>query len=431
MVSTSLVRGTEYTTTSQYTWDPDQTFINQTIPCRTSYNNARCVAASGSTVHSVWAESYTEYNCKIYYKRSINNGESWSNTVILSNDPTGDTYGEMDPAIAVEGLNVYIVWSAHSIIRNCAQLIYFTHSNDGGISFSTPVPLNGKFDPYLNPPKSVTPSIAVFGSNICVAYSYYVPIDTKGSPSPDLPNPDFIHTPNIVCLCSVDGGVHWGLQLCLTHYVCNMGPDGFPSVSVFGNNAYVVWNFCISHDNFYAKLQFNANVPTKATIVQNCYCLSNYSHNCKGILQGPSVSATYNYVYVVWYENNNINRTIKMRRSTDSGVTWNNIERLPIDDSLLLDGYAAPVIAVSGNPFGINPPTVHIIFLGPGELYNIRNYKGCWENFTIIRHSGTFPPGYASVALGGPMVHTIWTQGDCHIPVYQIHYTHSHTANQP
>ena len=63
------------------------------------------MAISGSNIYVIWTDNATG-NGDIYFKKSVDNGTSFSNIENLSND-NGISYGAR---IVISGNNVYVVW---------------------------------------------------------------------------------------------------------------------------------------------------------------------------------------------------------------------------------------------------------------------------------------------------------------------------------
>jgi hypothetical protein len=118
------------------------------------YNPA--IAADGSNIYIVW-EDYTMGVSEIYFKKSDNGGATWSKKKNLANN-LGDSWYS---AIAVNGSNIYVVWS------DCTPgnyEIYFKKSDDKGVTWTTSKNLTN------NAGLSDDPAIAVDGPNIYVVW---------------------------------------------------------------------------------------------------------------------------------------------------------------------------------------------------------------------------------------------------------------------
>jgi hypothetical protein len=64
------------------------------------------IASNNNNVHVVWADDRTVNNFEIYYKRSIDHGATWSSDSRLTNDPGGAGMSQ----IAVSGTHLHLTW---------------------------------------------------------------------------------------------------------------------------------------------------------------------------------------------------------------------------------------------------------------------------------------------------------------------------------
>ena len=122
----------------------------------TSFSDSFHIAISGSNVYVVWTDDATG-NGDIYFKKSMDNGTSFGNIENLSND-NGKSYGAR---IVVSGNNVYVVWNDGSTGKGD---IYFKRSADNGTSFSSTQNLSN------NPGNSTAAQIAFYQDNVYVVW---------------------------------------------------------------------------------------------------------------------------------------------------------------------------------------------------------------------------------------------------------------------
>jgi hypothetical protein len=87
-----------------------------------SYDPA--IAADGLNLYVVWSGGYD-----IYFKRSENGGASWKPVRQI----TGTSAAAHKPVIAVDGLNIYVAW--YEKIQPGYYDIYFTRSSNGGATW--------------------------------------------------------------------------------------------------------------------------------------------------------------------------------------------------------------------------------------------------------------------------------------------------------
>jgi hypothetical protein len=122
----------------------------------TSSSDLFHIAVSGSNIYVVWTDNATG-NGDIYFKKSVDNGTSFGNIENLSND-NGKSYGAR---IVISGNNVYVVWNDGSTGKGD---IYFKRSADNGTSFSSTQNLSN------NPGNSTAAQIASYQDNVYVVW---------------------------------------------------------------------------------------------------------------------------------------------------------------------------------------------------------------------------------------------------------------------
>lgn len=104
-------------------------------------------AISAKTIHLVWRDT-RDGNAEIYYKSSVDEGVSWTATERLTNDP-----GESEhPKLLADGNNIHLVWRDN---RDGSYEVYYKGSTDGGQSWSKDTRLTD------NPGQSFWPVLAV------------------------------------------------------------------------------------------------------------------------------------------------------------------------------------------------------------------------------------------------------------------------------
>jgi hypothetical protein len=110
------------------------------------------IIAEGRYVYLIWLD-YSSKNRDIYFKRSIDNGQTFGSVTNISNQ----SGASLDPEIAISGNNIYIIWE-HAPGNN--GQIYFARSTDNGATFERSIYLAN------NTGLQGFPQIAAAGSHV-------------------------------------------------------------------------------------------------------------------------------------------------------------------------------------------------------------------------------------------------------------------------
>ena len=115
------------------------------------------IAVSGNIVHVVWGDG-TSGDEDVFYRRSLDGGATFGQTINLSDNPGLS----LNPEIALSGSNVYVVWHDHELPVNAE--IFYRRSTDGGASFEPTRNLSN------SPETSERPTLAAIGNSVYVAW---------------------------------------------------------------------------------------------------------------------------------------------------------------------------------------------------------------------------------------------------------------------
>jgi hypothetical protein len=186
-----------------------------TEPTKNLSNNAGfswrpTIAASGNNIHVAWSDN-TPVNFDILYRRSINGGSTFPNIIKNLSSNVGQS---LNPAIAVSGNNVHVVWDDDSLGN--FDILYRRSLNSGETFPNVIMNLSDNALP------STFPSIAASGNNVHVVWQ-----DETLAPT------------DILYRRSIDGGSSFTEPT--ENLSNNTGDSAFPAISVADNNVYVVW----------------------------------------------------------------------------------------------------------------------------------------------------------------------------------------------
>jgi hypothetical protein len=174
------------------------------------------IAAIDNNVYLIWQESITdnlnEKNYDIYFKKSEDQGNTFSKPINLSNN-TG--FSE-HPQIAVSKNGIFIVWADNTNSNNTE--IMFTKSEDNGTTFSKVINLSN------NSKNSNNVEISAFDENVYVVWQDIDHNNNKNS--------------SIMFKSSLDSGNTFNDTIQLATNT----NDAYPKVNSYQDYVYIVWN---------------------------------------------------------------------------------------------------------------------------------------------------------------------------------------------
>ncbi len=235
------------------------------------------LAADQYAIHVVWGEG-TGDNWDVYYKRSVDNGETWSDAYNLSKTENVSTR----PSITVHENIVHIVWM--EFIQSNDHRILYINSTDGGLTWDDVVELP------IPSPNVWCPAITVKENTIHVVYrnryGFSTPIGDKG---------DIIYTK------SIDNGVTWSLPETLaTTYTYGWETVWKTGLTASANNLYILWynnvNQIDDSDIFYKMSSDNGRTWGNEIRIPDV----NISIN-------PTIEANSEKINIVWLEKTGYN----------------------------------------------------------------------------------------------------------------------------
>ena len=360
-------------------WQTDVRLTNDTAVSSTTFNNAWCVASSGSFVHVVWYDNRNG-NDEIFYKRSTDGGINWETDIRLTNN----TSSSQSPSIAVSGSTIHVVWKDN---RDGNDEIYYKHSTNAGVNWGADIRLTN------NTADSWYPSVAVTGSVVHVVWKDNREVYDK-----------------IYYKRSVDGGENWEVDSRLTNTTTM---SIYPSVAVSGSFVHVVWyDNRDGNDEIYYKRSTDGGLSWGADI----RLTNNTAYSIT-----PSIGVSDSVVYIVWPDIRDGNYEIYYKRSTDAGVNWETDTRLT--NSIGSSYFSSTAV------YGSN---VHVVWRdnrdGNDEIYYKRSTNAGLNWGSDIRLTNNIAISFCpSIAVSDSVVHVVWY--DNRDGNYEIYYKRDPTGN--
>ena len=253
------------------------------------------IVANDNNVYVVWQDSVTENsygnNYDIYFKKSADNGTTFSKPINLSNN-TG--FSE-HPQIALSKNGIFIVWADNTDSNNTE--IMFTKSVDNGTAFSKPINLSNNLQ------NSNNQEISAFNENVYIVWQ-----------NTDQNNKNNNKNSSIMFKGSIDSGNTFNDTIELATDT----NDAYPKVNSFEDYVYIVWNSennKISQDNNNGL--FFIKSSDKGNNFENSIRIAHYNFG------ESQIAVNGNEVVIVWgglYEKN-IN-DIYFVKSDDNGTSF-------------------------------------------------------------------------------------------------------------
>ncbi len=301
-------------------------------------------AISANSIHVVWCDDReVSFYPELYYKRSTDNGLSWSTDLQLTSNPSDPGL----PSMAVKNNDVHVVW--HDL-RDGNWEIYYKRSNDNGITWQP--------DLRLTDNTSISQWASISASGDYPDEKLYVTWQDERDGKRE-----------VYFKKSTDAGTTWSEDIRLTS---STGDSENPVISVQGDSVVIVWTDNrngTGNGEIYFKSSVDAGITWSEDIrVTNTPVNSSMQ---KVILSSGIVHISWNEVWEIYYI-----------RSTDFGETWEPETRITNNP------------AESKNSFlSVSNTAVHLLWQdrmsGNDDIYYKKNPTG--NSITSVRDNSISP----------------------------------------
>lgn len=257
------------------------------------------IREDNNSIHVAWSSAY-----KIFYSNSTDNGDTWSSIQIISNESTAlADYSRL----FVNGDNIHVSW--YDVQDGSDGEVYYRRSLDGGITWDDGQGVDQDRRITYSPSVVTKPLIAGYRENISVAWM-------------DERNGDF----EIYWMISKDNGYTW--------------EDGLGNIGLDRRLTYTgVYDYAITVNGFNIHIAWLKQTwPGPTYSLYYCNSTDNgITWNTPKLLSGPvssmagpDITVDRSNVSIVWSDrrDDGTHGQIYCKNSTNGGITWNPDLRL-------------------------------------------------------------------------------------------------------
>jgi len=339
-------------------WEPDVRLTNDNSASRATLNNGHIIAAApGGLLHLVWRDKRDGDNGEIYYKRSTDQGITWSADLRLTQDSAWSSF----PSISSSDSTVQVVWNDD---RDGNNEVYYIGSTDAGAHWTPEIRLTDDTS------SSVGPSISCVASYVHLVWS-----DQRDG------------TWKVYYKRSTDSGLTWSQDIRLSD---TTGWASSPSVSASGDYVHVVWNDGRDgNDEIYTKRSTDRGITwSPDTRLTQDPAMSLW----------PSIWASGTDVHTAWVDERYGNREIFYKHSTDEGIPWSP------DTSLTYGVNYSDKPSITSTDMN-----VHIVWNTDSDIFYKRSTdRGATWSPDLLLPDIAGVSDFPFIALSGAMVHVVW-----------------------
>ncbi len=350
-------------------WEPEVEISGNTV----SPPNQPALAVNGEKVHVAWADERGGGDPDIYYRYF--NGTSWQPEQMISTEIGSER--EVDPSIAVNGDEVYVVWEEGDVV--------YRHFNGTTWQPELIISTDSGMEPQY------WPSIAADTGNVHVVW-----VDLGGGDY-DVYYRHF-------------DGITWQPEVELSSDI-SVEDEFDPTVAVYGDKVHVAWRGedfgDMDHDIYYRFFDGITWQPVEEISTDAVWT--------DQVL--PSLALNGDVIHSVWYSGLSIDDDITYRNF--DGIGWQPELELSTDDATAIQ--SNPAVAADAN-------TVHAVWEDFGDMDHdiyYRFFDGItWQpELELSTDADREEQEYPSVAADGGQAHVLWTdEGSADEDIYHRHF---------
>lgn len=374
-IAFTIVAFAAFASLARAEWQPDVKLSVGETSTELNENMGHCLIASGSSIHAIWSAAKSKNDRAIYFRRSTDNGATWSEQARISPPGVNDSF----PLIAISGSTLHLTFLRNSGLADSAS--YYRRSTDGGQTWGDEI-LLGKTKWWSG--------LAAAGANVYVTLNTVYPDDEKNSV--------------VYFRRSTDNGSTWSPQQPLSQAPRRTdGRSEDPAIAADGKNVHVVWN-----DNRDAEPRKGMSVYYRRSKDAGATWEPEVAlTRAPAFTYFPNISLNGSHVDIAYGDRQASRRyDIFHLHSADFGSVWQPAEQI----THTTDGELYPAIIRDG-------AYVHLTWIGKqGILYQCSTDAGAtWQPPTVLTDKGKMP----FIATTGEAVHVIFiSQRDGHNAIY-------------
>ena len=366
-----------------------------------------------------------EYDYKIYFSKSDDNGATWTTPLEVSDSNTASR--NMYPKMDVDGSDVHISWLGSPSGTDLS--IYYSTSSNGGSSFSTGSQLSGTAN-------TIDVDVTVDGESIVVSW-------IEAGTSTD-------GTYVVKARSSANGGSSFNSEITVSS-ADDADVNAVRSTNDGGNNFYISWTRTDNNDNLNIVVARSANSGTSWNSAVEIDGVGDDEQRGLAFIDADSSKIVALWVDVYDGDGASSDPDIYCSYSSNDGSSWSNLEEIGSDQYYEADSFA-PALAYSNDYVyavywdgGDNDPegdtNGNDVMNDDGDIFFRRSADDGenWDDVIVISNSDTDgmtydPPSYSSyyyayyrsdIAASGSNVYVVWSNYDYDNAQYEIRFSKS------